>query len=395
MLRLRRPLCSPSPYFRQCRAFNYGRLPKVHHVKFKRPWVRRFAKTCLLYGAAFHLWSQLLVLRFDGEVKMDSLEDTAVNKNLSQGVADDIIEEDVIFIPLGLPCKRPGELYALSDAEWQEFLKIGGNKQRVKSLQDELAATVWKKASGLPEVGHLLGSPLTLDEYWLVHSFRYRAPSHYEQSGLEISDTHVSWVSRPISPEQGDRIWKVLLPLAVASALRDAWKVLWKKQLQRFERPRYSNSSIIAMTETALQPNTESSTEKDLPSLSDLEMLSPNSLKEGLPHNESPARPHPSLVISILQRLPFPSFVPGSDLLLASMAFKLSLTASRSRYRPTPKRGVFYFNGTVGLKGPRGSCRFEVCGEYDPATRSWTTVNMYLKDFNLSTQRPLGRSRDV
>lgn len=211
----------------------------------------------------------------------------------------------------------------------------------------------------------------------------------------------MSWVSKPIAPDQGDRIRKVLLPLAVALATSDAFKVLWNKQLQRLkeflhvEGPRYSDNSIMFMTKTAKQQNTENSTEKDMPSLSDHEVLTSNSLKEGLPHNESPSRPHPSLVISILQRLPFPSFAPGSDLHQASMAFKWRLRQSWSRYRPTPKRGVFYITGPVGLKGPRGYCRIEVSGEYDPATRSWTAVSMQLKDFNLYTQKPLGRRRDV
>jgi hypothetical protein len=197
-------------------------------------------------------------------------------------------------------------------------------------------------------------------------------------------------VSKPIPPEQGDRIRKVLQPLAVTSAVSDAFKVFWKRQLQRlreFLHPRYSSASIITMAETVLQPKVD---EKDPSSLSGIEMLGPNPLKEGFSRNEDRSRPHPSLVITILQRLPFPSFAPGSDLHQASMAFKQRLRESWSRHRPTPKRGVFSIAGPVGLKGPRGYCRIEVHGEYDPTAKSWTVVRMHVKDFNLYTQRPLG-----
>jgi hypothetical protein len=154
MLRLRRPLCSPLPYFRQCQGVTRG-FANVHHVKFKRPWIRyiiqfllslryahltnlltrRFATTCLLYGAAFHLWSSLLYLQFDGNTETDRPDDKTANKGVSQVAADNVIEEDCMFIPLGWPRIRPGEPYAPSDAEWKEFVKMAQDKQRLKSLR--------------------------------------------------------------------------------------------------------------------------------------------------------------------------------------------------------------------------------------------------------------------
>lgn len=96
---------------------------------------RRFATTCLLYGAAFYIWSSLLSLQFDGDIEIDLPEDNTANKNVSQGGVDGIVEEDFMFIPLGWPRLRPGELYAPSDTEWQEFVKTAGDKQRLKSLR--------------------------------------------------------------------------------------------------------------------------------------------------------------------------------------------------------------------------------------------------------------------
>ena len=98
---------------------------------------RRFATTCLLYGAAFHLWSSLLFLQFDGDIEPDSLEsiDTPSKRDVSPPGKDHVIPEQSTFIPLGLPHIQPGALYAPSDAEWGRFVKMAADKQRLRSLR--------------------------------------------------------------------------------------------------------------------------------------------------------------------------------------------------------------------------------------------------------------------
>lgn len=100
--------------------------------------LRRLVTTCLLYGAAFHVWSSFILLRFDGESEeLDSREEMGMDtgKDISDGDMEEMNGQDPIFIPLGWPRIRQGELYAPSDAEWQEFVRVARDKQRLHALR--------------------------------------------------------------------------------------------------------------------------------------------------------------------------------------------------------------------------------------------------------------------
>jgi hypothetical protein len=96
-------------------------------------WLRRFATTCLVYGAAFHLWTSLVYLQFDSEITQSSTEDHVAQKG---GTAEEIDasyseEENASFIPLSWPRLCDGELYAYTDPEWKAFAEI---RKDVKGL---------------------------------------------------------------------------------------------------------------------------------------------------------------------------------------------------------------------------------------------------------------------
>ena len=114
--------------------------------------------------------------------------------------------------------------------------------------------------------------------------------------------------------------------------------------------------------------------------------------REGTLQDNTESRLHSSFLIAALQMLPLPKFEPGSDLFAARVAFQLRLRDCLARERHTPPRGVFYFSGPVGLQGPKGFCRVEVKGEYNPASASWSRVTVQLKDLNLFNQKALGGS---
>ncbi|KAL2005012.1 hypothetical protein VTN00DRAFT_2862 [Thermoascus crustaceus] len=120
---------------------------------------------------------------------LDSPEEMGMDtgKDMSDSDMEEMNGQDPIFIPLGWPRMRQGELYAPSDAEWQEFVRVARDKQRLHALRDELATIVWRRASQSSQIGRVLGNPLTLTGSWLVHRFPYRAPPEYERSGLEIA----------------------------------------------------------------------------------------------------------------------------------------------------------------------------------------------------------------
>lgn len=168
----------------------------MRHVKFKRPWIRRLFTTFLIYGTAFHLWSSFILLQFDDTLDdADDIQEApsgkiGVGKNRKndteghlENPASVTIDTDPVFIPLGWPRLRKGELYAASDPEWQEFVKTSRDREKLQYLRDELASIVQKDASQSDLLSRVLGGPLSVTGFWLVHHFPSRAPPDYRRSG--------------------------------------------------------------------------------------------------------------------------------------------------------------------------------------------------------------------
>lgn len=173
---------------------------------------RRFFTTCIVYGAAFHIWSSFVFVRYDGDT--DTSEEPDSDRNIHQqriekdyenesrdedqlGIVDD---EDVAFVPLSLPLLRPGDFYAVSDPEWQEFAKISRDTEKLRKLKSvccfacdvlvsvltflgDLVGMVVKNASQSSRLSSILGGQLSVTSYWLMHKFPYRAPPQYSRIG--------------------------------------------------------------------------------------------------------------------------------------------------------------------------------------------------------------------
>ena len=105
-------------------------------------------------------------------------------------------------IPLSWPRRHEGKFYASSDPEWQEFIKISRDRQKIQSLKgryivysfhinfslylhigDELATIVLNDASRSNLLAHVLGQPLNITGFWLLHHFPSRAPPEYDRLG--------------------------------------------------------------------------------------------------------------------------------------------------------------------------------------------------------------------
>ncbi|KAH8701161.1 hypothetical protein BGW36DRAFT_317534 [Talaromyces proteolyticus] len=389
--------------FRQCRAYSQGsRLGSRQQVKLRRPWLRRFATACLVYGVATHLYINLLYTHFDKEITHSSLEDSDLKRKDSiNGDSDADSEEEPSFIPLTWPRLKPGELYKDTDAEWLTFVKISEDKERLRALRAELADIVRQQMSKSLHGRRLFGTPLQVTESWLIPRFPYRAPPHYERFGLEISDTEIALVSQPVLPRDGDQIWKILFPFSVSLAAFHASFYLGQKKIREMKAllrdDGHTNDTIMSIKDLDLQSDLKSPKNFNLPSFSEWEILNSNPTEEiqenSSSADEKPARNYPSHLpssITILQNIPRPDLKPGSDLHFALSVFKLSLSRSRLLHRKIPQRGVFYFSGPVALHGPKGEFRVEATGEYDPAHKKWTTVRIYWKDITFFAQEALG-----
>ncbi|KAJ5333280.1 hypothetical protein MYU51_014681 [Penicillium brevicompactum] len=369
--------------------------PNVRRVRFRRPWVRSLISKCLLYGTAFHLWSTFVLVQFDDDKDEDaaavsSPDETAAYQGPAEGAESagkESVDEDALFIPLAWSRLQKGELYATSDPEWQQFVKLSKDREKLQALRDELANIVLTSAGD--QMSKILGDPLALTGFWLVHQFPTRAPPGYVRSGLEIANGSISWVSKPMDPDMGDRLQMFMKPIHVVLAIRDAYLVLLLRQVERFQNPTGAeNASGIPTHPSAPEEGQGKwNGEQEQPNL---QSPSTDGLRENMPPNTENTNYHPSALISLLQRIPLPDLGPGSDLHLASQAFKLRLNNERAQDPGTPRRGAFFITGPVGLKGPNGFCRFEVRGEFDPAKREWRTVEMELKDLNMRRQRAMG-----
>lgn len=199
-----------------------------------------------------------------------------------------------------------------------------------------------------------------------------------------------------MSAEVGDRLLRCARPLYVTLALRDSLMVLLKRQAARLSMTLFGQEQRQGATDS---PSHQQELAHDVQSLGGLDRLSqsrsspPSEVSRvGSSQDNAESRLHLSFLGAALQKLPLPSLEPGSDLFAASVVFRLRLQHYRAQESHTPHRGVFYFSGPVGLKGPKGFCRVEVKGEYDPAAAKWNRISMEVRDLNIFKQKRLGAS---
>jgi hypothetical protein len=178
----------------------------------------------------------------------------------------------------------------------------------------------------------------------------------------------------------------------VAHAVKDAYSVFWKRIVNKFNIS--DDEQALSLSDQA----TKTLLPSDLKTMDNLRetsrpetQLSSSSGSQGSPDQvNGDSHPHPSIFLSILQRLPLPRPGPGSDFYAASLAFKQRLNESWADELRARHSGTFSISGPVGLRGSVGFCRIEVEGEYDPKTSEWVSVSMHLKDMASFKQRPLG-----
>lgn len=199
-----------------------------------------------------------------------------------------------------------------------------------------------------------------------------------------------------MDPNVGDRLQTFMKPVHVALAIKDAYYVLLKRQLDRFRNPDGQPDAIELLNGRFILSGNERENPINSHGQPKLQPPVPEGPSENTipPKDEEPeTQLHPSSIISSLQRFPLPDLSHGSDLHLASIAFKLRLYEHQAQSPRTPHQGSFFMSGPVGVHGPNGFCRFEVRGEYDPSMPGWRFVDMKIRDLNYSSPRPRGDQR--
>lgn len=106
---------------------------------------RKSLTSLILYGTAFHLWSSFVLVQFDdsseeaADVSDPNGKRTRAANYESEADGTDRIEdsldEDPVHIPLSWPRRKEGKFYAASDSEWQEFVRVSKDPNKIKTLK--------------------------------------------------------------------------------------------------------------------------------------------------------------------------------------------------------------------------------------------------------------------
>ncbi|KAL4902477.1 hypothetical protein BDW74DRAFT_59287 [Aspergillus multicolor] len=344
----------------------------IRYVKLiKRPWSTGLIPHILFAGTSLYIWeSNFFAHEDDSNAKSPKPpEKSTSHEKTIRG------SSTPIFIPTGWARLQEGKLYAASDPEWKEFVKISKDAEKLRALKDELASIALSEASRSISLSRMLSPPFTIEVQWLLHQFPSRAKTTYFQSGLLFTDNAIAWISKPVSTVRASY---------VALAALDACSVLWERLLGQFSAKSSVTDGALGLPDF---PRTIIPSDlKTLDKLGDVSRPEPPSR----PSRDDGMQLQSSFILSTLQWLPLPKFSPGSDFHVASLAFKARINQCLEMDSRAHRQGTFSIRGPVSIRGSLGSCRIEVDAEYDPAASEWVSVTMHLKDVHFFQQKPLG-----
>ena len=126
-----------------------------------------------------------------------------------------------IPIPIWTTLKKAPE-YTPSDPEWQEFLKLEQDRDRVKKLKGETARSITLSVlQGLhpsAERAWGLDGKVTYDSGHIDFVFPFSPPNIYERPGLLVTASGFKWTSQELPDERGRRFYRIFHPTVFAQA---------------------------------------------------------------------------------------------------------------------------------------------------------------------------------
>ncbi|KAF6233438.1 hypothetical protein HO173_008370 [Letharia columbiana] len=317
----------------------------------------------------------------DGDKAKDGArEDGKVDEDDVQ--VPETMPEDAFFVPLGFVRQRPHTHYKASDPEWQSFVEFGRDRERPTAVRRELADTVCSSFAGHKVLQRQIGVPMKLGRVWLDIVYPDGPAPEYDRSGLEIADDYIAWTTRPVSALQVARLNSALKPLPAVKSLWASYSTYCSLQLARLKQflnigPTSSNTSpqlpVGAVTVDQLREN---SSKQETQNRAQMDKMSDP--KSDVGSTKGSAKLTSSDGSKIYGSLPS-LLQPDSDIGPAIMEFKRTLAKNWHPPGAFGERGTFVVRGDVELKGPKGSCVFEVVADYHPQEARYKTVRAGLK----------------
>lgn len=316
-------------------------------------------------------------------------------------------EEAILFLPTGLSRPKPQRFYKGSDPEWQEFVRIAPDRQRMERVRGELVALIHEMAVRQPQFALRLGkiSP-TAGASWIEFKFPDGPPIEFERPGIELTeDGTIRRSTRPVNELAHHRLTNTLMPTAVAKSLyldtkrkigrtwsefktymgyEDKSKPNFQSMIIQFPPPQLGTTS---QQPTPTSPSTTEPTSSPTPSIPDNAPQSPTSSSP--PSEKEPASPSPDDPVYERFGLVLPK---PTALTLDLSTFRQSFHKEQRQIirKLQPPRGTFLVSGLVEIIGERAKMTLDVIGAYDPKKGRYVMVKAQVRSVTQYRQDPKG-----
>ncbi|KAF2281194.1 uncharacterized protein EI97DRAFT_389638 [Westerdykella ornata] len=380
---------------------------QIQPVRIRRPFFTRsriigFTVTATTAYAALHWLDQLLDDLEDDEEEEEDAEDEDEDqewqtvpqkrerdiRSESEDLADDPYDEEeleaILFIPTGFSRPKPRTRYKASDPEWQEYVRLANDPQRIRRMQEDFVVMIrtfflrsWGTRSPIGDVDPRAGS-------FLLHlRYPHQPPIEYERPGIEIlEDLSVQRSTRPVEEAHHHRLAALLRPVPSAQGLyahikgtaARVWDGIrsclgWSAQDDLHSKEAMSSGLPGSAALIPSKPRLARDPPTGSPAASSgHSAVSPPSSEsiEASSQGDTPTR---KLLIPLAE-------IPRLDLGQFHRAFRNENARHQFKhgFSREPQRGAVVVKGEIEIRGSRGSAVALVTGHYDPKKNVFVRV---------------------
>ncbi|KAF2636368.1 hypothetical protein P280DRAFT_378860, partial [Massarina eburnea CBS 473.64] len=382
------------------------RIQRVHFRKRFFSVSRIIGTTVTLAGAyAFLSW-------VDGELEAldeEEIENPAVQSKNPEEVAregreitdeeedeDEDEEEGLIFFPTGFSRPKPRTFYKGSDPEWQEFVKLARDRNRINRIRGELVVLVRGLAVKNPQYSRRLGKiDPTKGSTWIDVVFPDGPPIEYERPGYELTDELTfRQTTQDVHELHHQRMKNLLVPTAVAHSVYQDSKSradgLWQgfKNYLGWQETSKPDAAQKLLTQFPMPP--PSSPKSPAPSTTASSTASPPPAPSTAEDSAKPSTTPSPLSNPANERfglaLPDPTKVPTLNL----SHFRRTLHQHHKQTHMSAPRGAFFVRGLIEIVGERAKMTLDVTAAYDPKLGKYVMLSVRLRQVKDFHQRPRG-----
>ncbi|KAI1652773.1 hypothetical protein F4813DRAFT_394321 [Daldinia decipiens] len=390
----------------------------VHRVNIRRKWFKpmNFIVAGCIYYMCYQVYTSS-VLSTLGRWLDDQ------EKHLTEAERQEMeeAEYDPIFIPLPFTMRMvPSEPYKSTDPEWQAFVRVSKNREKVRGIQSGLADLVCKTASTHPMLLRRCGGNMKLGRYWLDIQYPSRPPPTFVRKGISIGDDGTYIAEETVDTVTAIQVRRALWPSTLTVSLWSFSGALLRQNASNFGKlfgyaPTYPDTSFQQAVEK-LKKSTEEPNSKTPKSLSPANTRAAGSSstdptspveKRSAETTPDPRSSTTSSGSGVSSPVPIiPNAEPGKPKSAKDiygikttqehtsgpwLAFKQTFLQTWRPIGGFPPRGAIYVAGLVEITTPRAFITIDVTAWWDPKTEAFDmkSTSFRLKMIRDRTQSPL------